>query len=188
MFTRRPMLEVTGALAAWPLTFLAQAQRPEPRLGDDGLYVEPWFSQSFFDLNDDLAEAASSGRHLVIIWQQRGCRELHQVSHPDSETATYIQENFVTLQLNRYRSRQPSMMRSWGIAGWQLAGTSISRQRFISSLQPSLRFKVRAVPTPRSGGSRSTGSPFISTFIDANRRGYHMPDMPLVLSGKLREE
>jgi len=52
---------------------LARAQTAEPRVGDDGLHIQPWFSQSFLDLKEDLAEAASTGRRLVIFWEQRGC-------------------------------------------------------------------------------------------------------------------
>ena len=38
-------------------------------LGDDGLYHEPWFLQSFLDLRDDLEGAASSGKRLAVMWE-----------------------------------------------------------------------------------------------------------------------
>jgi thioredoxin-related protein len=109
MITRRQTLQVTAALATWPFVNLARAQSPEPRLGDDGLHVQPWFTQSFLDLRDDQSEAAASGRCLVIFWEQRGCpycRELHRVNLGDSEIVGYIRENFVALQLNLYGSRK----------------------------------------------------------------------------------
>lgn len=107
--TRRRALKVTAALSAWPFASLGHAQSAEPRLSDDGLHVQPWFSQSFLDLKEDLAEAANSGRRLVVFWEQRGCpycRELHRVNLADRETATYIQMNFVALQLNLFGSRE----------------------------------------------------------------------------------
>jgi thioredoxin-related protein len=109
MITRRQALQVTGALVAWRFSTLARAQTAEPALGEDGLHIQPWFSQSFLDLKEDHAEAASSGRRLVIFWEQRGCpycRELHHVNLADHEIATYIRTNFLALQLNLFGSRE----------------------------------------------------------------------------------
>jgi thioredoxin-related protein len=109
MITRRQVLHLVGMYSALPLFGPALAQAFDPSLNDDGLHVQPWFSQSFLDLQDDLAEAKSTGKHLVIFWEQRGCpycRELHRVNLADSEITTYIRENFVALQLNLYGSRE----------------------------------------------------------------------------------
>jgi thioredoxin-related protein len=109
MITRRRALQLTGSLAAWPVWATARAESAEPRLNDDGLHVQPWFSQSFLDLREDLAEAARSGRRLVIFWEQRGCpycRELHRTNLADPEIAAYIKANFLALQLNLYGSRE----------------------------------------------------------------------------------
>ena len=51
----------------------AQDTRVESILGDDGLYHQPWFLNSFLDLKDDLAEAAAEGKRFAVIWEQRGC-------------------------------------------------------------------------------------------------------------------
>ena len=107
--TRRQALELTGMLAASSLSSLARAQTAEPRLCDDGLHIQSWFRDTFLDLKEDLAEAASSGRRLVILWEQRGCpycRELHRVNLADGEIATYIRTNFLALQLNLFGSRE----------------------------------------------------------------------------------
>jgi len=109
MITRRRSLQVSSALLICPFPTLARAQTAEPRVGDDGLHIQPWFSQSFLDLKEDLAEAVSTGRRLVIFWEQRGCpycRELHRVNLADAEIATYITTNFLALQLNLFGSRE----------------------------------------------------------------------------------
>jgi len=63
MITRRnllgclPRLFVAGALLARGAQ--AEETRPTAVLGDDGLYEQPWFLQSFLDLREDLEEAAA---------------------------------------------------------------------------------------------------------------------------------
>jgi thioredoxin-related protein len=109
MITRRQAMELARTLAASSLFSLASAEAAEPRLSDDGLYIQPWLSNTFLDLKDDLAEAASTGRRLVILWEQRGCpycRELHQVNLADEEIVAYIRANFLALQLNLFGSRE----------------------------------------------------------------------------------
>ncbi|GGI28110.1 thioredoxin [Bradyrhizobium guangdongense] len=81
----------------------------EPALGDDGLYHEPWFLQSFLDLREDLESAAVNGKRLVIMWELRGCpycRETHLVNFADAGIANYIRDNFEVLQLNLIGSRK----------------------------------------------------------------------------------
>ncbi|MBR0956633.1 thioredoxin family protein [Bradyrhizobium japonicum] len=104
--TRRSFLALApgAALAAG----LGEA-RAEPALGDDGLYHEPWFLQSFLDLREDLESTAASGKRLAIMWELRGCpycRETHLVNFADADIAKYIRENFEVLQLNLIGSRK----------------------------------------------------------------------------------
>ncbi|MDE5445105.1 thioredoxin fold domain-containing protein [Bradyrhizobium sp. CSA207] len=81
----------------------------EPALGEDGLYHEPWFLQSFLDLREDLEGAAASGKRLAIMWELRGCpycRETHLANFADTAITTYIRDNFEVLQLNLIGSRK----------------------------------------------------------------------------------
>ena len=83
--------------------------RAEPVPGEDGLYHEPWFLQSFLDLREDLENAASSGKRLAIMWELRGCpycRETHLVNFADPDITNYIRGNFEVLQLNLIGSRK----------------------------------------------------------------------------------
>ena len=65
------MAFVSAASAASAKSEKAKLLKPE--MGDDGLYVQPWFLNSFLVLKDDLAEAESAGKRFAIIWEQKGC-------------------------------------------------------------------------------------------------------------------
>jgi hypothetical protein len=66
---RRELLIGAAALALAP----AVSARAEPVLGEDGLYSEPWFLQSFLMLGEDLATADAAGKRLAVMWELRGC-------------------------------------------------------------------------------------------------------------------
>lgn len=101
-----------GFMALAPAAFLLaerSAARADAVLGDDGLYHEPWFLQSFLDLREDLESAASNRKRLAIMWELRGCpycRETHLVNFADEAIASYVRENFEVLQLNLIGSRK----------------------------------------------------------------------------------
>jgi thioredoxin-related protein len=101
-----------GFLALAPGAALAAgfgSARADPALGDDGLYHEPWFLESFLDLREDLESTAASGKRLAIMWELRGCpycRETHLVNFADAGIAKYIRDNFEVLQLNLIGSRK----------------------------------------------------------------------------------
>lgn len=107
----------------------AAQDRIEPIMGDDGMYHQPWFVNSFLDLKEDLAEAAEAGKRFAIIWEQRGCpycRETHMVNFAKPEINEFVRENFAVLQLNLWGSREVTdfdgealeeraLARKWGI-------------------------------------------------------------------------
>lgn len=77
-------------------------------VGDDGLYKQEWFIDSFLDLKEDHAEAAADGKGLIILFEQRGCpycKELHKVNFAKNEIKEYINKNFNVLQLDMWGSR-----------------------------------------------------------------------------------
>src|SRR5689334_14726702 len=65
--TRRGLL----ALAVGAAFAGRRAAAAEPTVGEDGLYHEPWFLQSFLDLREDLESAAAGGKRLAIMWELR---------------------------------------------------------------------------------------------------------------------
>ncbi|MCP4071410.1 MAG: thioredoxin fold domain-containing protein [Hyphomicrobiales bacterium] len=106
MITRRMMLAGSGAsLALIPTPIIAD---DGPVLGDDGLYHQSWFLDSFLELKDDIEEAAEAGKQLVIFWELRGCpycKETHFTNLGRKDIREFIQANFVVLQLNILGSR-----------------------------------------------------------------------------------
>jgi thioredoxin-related protein len=100
MLTRRQIL----AAAAAPAPFMAAGEgRAEPVLGDDGLYKQDWFLQSFLELGPDLEDAAAEGKRFAVVWEVSGCpycKEMHLVNFADPAVTDYIRERFVLLQLN----------------------------------------------------------------------------------------
>ncbi|WP_282608565.1 thioredoxin family protein [Pelagibius sp. Alg239-R121] len=108
MLDRRAVL--IGSLAAvglgaGPGQALAAA---EPELADNGLHSQDWFLQSFLDLQEDLGDAESGGKHFAVLWEQAGCpycRELHAVNLMRPTLVRYLKENFEVLQLDLWGSR-----------------------------------------------------------------------------------
>ncbi len=108
---------------------LAAAEPPKSTLGDDGLYKQGWFHESFLDLKEDMEEARAAGKGLIVAFEQAGCpycRELHQVNLADPEIVDYLKKHFVFVQLDLRGSREVTdfdgkameerqLARRWGI-------------------------------------------------------------------------
>jgi len=126
----RPLI-LAGLFSALATLLLPNAvsSASEAVEGPNGLYVQDWFHESFLDMSEDLAEASEQGKHLAILWEQRGCpycREMHAVNLGDPEIRGYIQENFTVIQLDMWGSREVTdfdgealeeraMARKWGV-------------------------------------------------------------------------
>lgn len=110
--SRRRILLAAGLapsllLTAAPLP--AAGDSLEPQMNDDGLYVQPWFLDSFLELRDDLDEAAAEGKRFAIIWELKGCpycKETHLVNFADPEINRFVRTHFAVLQLNIIGSRK----------------------------------------------------------------------------------
>ncbi len=82
---------------------------PAPELGEDGMYTQPWFHDSFLYLNEDLAEAEADGKRLMILWEQRGCpycKRMHEVNLRIPEIIDSIENDFMVIQLNMWGDRE----------------------------------------------------------------------------------
>ncbi len=115
MINRRQFGKSVLAVGAWVFGGAAlsrsgaASEGQGPQLGDDGLYRQSWFLDSFLNLPEDLQEAASQGKRLAIIWEQRGCpycKELHLVNLARPEISNYIKKHFAMLQLNIWGARE----------------------------------------------------------------------------------
>jgi thioredoxin-related protein len=109
MITRRQF--GMGALTTGAALALGGGLRPAgaATLGDDGLYNQDWFVESFLELSDDLAEAHEAGKHLVVMFEQAGCpycRKTHEVNLEREDYLPYLKENFAIIQLDLFGSRE----------------------------------------------------------------------------------
>lgn len=80
----------------------------EPFRGDDGIYHQKWFVQSFLDLKEDYAEAEKAGKRFAIVFEQRGCiycTKMHTEVLSQKYINDYVRENFSVLQLDLWGSR-----------------------------------------------------------------------------------
>jgi len=69
---KRLCLAVMALLFAWPVW---------AEIGDDGLHKAPWMRDTFKDLREDLDEANSEGKRLMVMIEQRGCiycKKMHE--------------------------------------------------------------------------------------------------------------
>ena len=108
--TRREFLELAAlAGAALGAPGIARAADGEnPPVGDDGLFTQDWFLESFLELADEHEELSGRGTNLAILFEQRGCpycRELHRVNFARKEILEYLQNHFAVLQLDLWGSR-----------------------------------------------------------------------------------
>ena len=116
-------LALAGTLLATGAADLVEAAEPpalppvsgaiEPRVapvkGEDGLYHQSWFVQSFLDLKEDHAEAKSKGRRFAVIFEQRGCiycTKMHTEVLSQRYINEYVRENFAIVQLDLWGSRE----------------------------------------------------------------------------------
>ena len=101
------LLALSGASTAIP-TLLRAAGTGEAEVGDNGLFTQDWFLESFFNLADDHEEMAGRGKSLAILFEQRGCpycRELHRVNFARDEIRSYLLKHFAVLQFDLWGSR-----------------------------------------------------------------------------------
>lgn len=168
------------AIAAMLAAVGASASEPpkEPALGDNGLYTQPWFLQSFLDLREDLEEAAAKGKRFVIFWEQKGCpycKETHLVNLAKPEIADYIKTNFVVLQLDLHGARKVKDFDGEEISEKALA------QKYAVRFTPTMQFFPAAAPEAKKSGkdievARMPGYmrpfPFYVMFQFAKEDGY----------------
>lgn len=78
-------------------------------IGANGLFTQPWFEDGFLDLKDELEEAISEKKQLVILYEQAGCpycKTLHSVNLQKAEIASFMQKHFRVVQLDIKGSRE----------------------------------------------------------------------------------
>ena len=100
------LLALSGAATIAPAVL--KAAGGEAEVGDNGLFTQDWFLETFFELADDHAELAANNKNLAILFEQRGCpycRELHRVNFARKEILSYLNKHFGVIQLDLWGSR-----------------------------------------------------------------------------------
>lgn len=104
--TRRGLL---GGAAALATGLASRTGHAEARLGDDGLYTQDWYVDSFLDLSEDLSAATAKGRHFAVQWSQRGCiycKALHTAYFADPVIEGPIKAAFDIVHLDLFGARE----------------------------------------------------------------------------------
>lgn len=81
----------------------------EPSRGEDGIYHQSWFAETFLDLKEDQAEAKAAGKRFAVIFEQRGCiycKKMHTEVLSKRYINDYVRENFRIVQLDMWGSRE----------------------------------------------------------------------------------
>ncbi len=146
-----------------------------PDLGEDGLYRQSWFLESFLDLGDDVEEARAAGKRVAIIWEQRGCpycRELHQKNLRIPEVVDYVRANFEVIQLNIWGDKEVT-----DLDGEVLSEKKMARKHRIN-FTPTVQFlpETREIgkDTPESWRLIGYWKPFhfMHSFMYVKEKGY----------------
>lgn len=114
---------------AWTTMIVLGAGAFAAELGDDGLHKASWMRDTFKDLSEDLEEATTEGKRLMVIIEQRGCvycQKMHEEVFPLENIANFIDETYFVVQINMFGDvevtdfdgtvrPEKDMVKSWGV-------------------------------------------------------------------------
>jgi len=86
----------------WPSA--APAQDPSPH----AIEIPAWFSETFLDLREDVADAAKERKRLMLYFGQDGCpycTRLMQVNFRQQKTVERMKKDFVAVAINMWGDR-----------------------------------------------------------------------------------
>lgn len=87
------------------LALVLAAPLAAAELGGDGLHKTAWMRNTFKDMAEDLGEANSEGKRMLIMFEQRGCiycTQMHEEVFPDPVITKYIEDNYFVVQMNLF--------------------------------------------------------------------------------------
>ncbi len=93
------------ALALSALTSAARAQDASPYAID----IPPWFTETFLDFREDVADAAKDGRRLMVYFGQDGCpycKQLMVTNFSQRRIVDKTRKHFVAIALNIFGDRE----------------------------------------------------------------------------------
>jgi thioredoxin-related protein len=93
------------ALVAWALPVRVAAQAASPHAID----LPPWFASSFLDFREEVAEAARTGKRVMVYVGQDGCpycTKLMAANFSQRDIVARTQRHFVAIALNLWGDRE----------------------------------------------------------------------------------
>ena len=190
----KALAAIVGACALIAASLPAQAAQDtnrsyQPIETDSGLLAQPWYLQSFLELQDDLAEANAERKRFVIIWEQRGCpycERVHEENFVIPAVNDYVRKHFNVLQLNLRGERRVT-----DFDGEVLPERKLARKYGIS-YTPTIQFfpadasQAKGKPGHEAEIERVQGylkpAPFLATFKYIADRAYTQTDLRTYLN------
>lgn len=124
------LLALTVLLTQFAVVVPAPAQVPSPH----AIEIPSWFTPTFLDFREDIAEAARQGKRLMVYFGQDGCpycKQLMVVNFAQKDIVAKTRKNFVAVDVNIWGDREVT---------W-LDGRTFSEKAFAAFL------KVQFTPT-----------------------------------------
>lgn len=124
---KRIALVGLGLFFGWMGAAALAADKAELR-GVGHFEVPGWFKQSFLELPEDAAEAAKSGKWLLLYFGQEGCpycAELFNNNFSQQHIVEYTQKNFDVIELNIWGDREVT----------DFSGRKLPEKEFAASLK-----------------------------------------------------
>jgi len=91
----------------WPA--LLSAEKTGAYLGAKPTVVPDWFKHSFLDFEEDVAEAAASGKRIMLYFHQDSCpycARLIDENLSDPEIKSFVQKHFDVIDINMWGDRE----------------------------------------------------------------------------------
>lgn len=172
-----------------------QERSYEPVKTDTGLLAQPWYLQSFLELQDDLATAKEAGKRFVVVWAQKGCpycERMHEENYTIPAINDYVRKHFDVLQLNLYGERRVT-----DFDGEVLPERKLARKYGIT-YTPTIQFfpadpaKAKGKPGHQAEIERVAGYlepvPFLATFKYVADQTYRDMGLRAYLNGPARSD
>lgn len=121
-------------------------------IGEDGLHKPAWFSLTFKDVAEDIAEAKAQGKRLAMIFEQRGCiycKQLHEGPFSDPEVVDFIKANFIVVQYNLFGDEEVTDVDSTALPEKEMA------RRWGVVFTPTILFMPEDVPSEGTAGANA---------------------------------
>jgi thioredoxin-related protein len=112
--------------------------------------VPPWFTPSFLDIREDVAEAAGEGKRLMLYFHQEGCpycRQLVTVNFRDPKIVEKTRRHFMAVDINIFGDREVT----W-TDGSKMSEKQLARQMNIQLTPTLVFFDEKAAVAARING------------------------------------